>query len=185
MSLDVRTPSFRTVPLKPAAPEAAPQGQGGMPTPEQMRTMVPKAPVRVINKTKHGLPQYETSGASGMDAKANIDAPIVIKPKETVLVPTGLFVEIPPGLEIQVRPRSGMSFKTKIRVANSPGTIDSCYRGEIKVIMENTGDDEFTINDGDRIAQLVLCPSIYCIWEEVETLSETDRGTGGFGSTGK
>jgi dUTP pyrophosphatase len=165
---------------------AAAQQENKMPSPEEMRSMIPKAPVRVINKSKHPLPQYETSGASGMDVKANLETDkMMISSGETALVPTGLFVEIPPGLEIQVRPRSGMSLKTKMRVCNSPGTIDSCYRGEVKVIMENTGVEPFAINDGDRIAQLVLCPVIQVQWQETETLSETDRGVGGFGSTGK
>lgn len=146
--------------------------------------------VKVVNKSKHNLPQYETSGAAGMDVRANFEVDgkkLTIIPGATVLIPTGLFVAIPEGYEIQVRPRSGLSFKTALRVANAPGTIDSCYRGEIKVIMTNTGRVEEIINDGDRIAQLVLCPVIKCEWNEVSTedqLGETDRGTGGFGSTG-
>lgn len=186
MNMDIRQgKTFRNVPLQ-QAPVNMQQPQMQMPSEEEMRSMVPRAPVKVVNKSKHGLPQYETSGASGMDAKANLDVPqIEVRPGEIVLVPTGLYVEIPMGLEIQARPRSGLSYKTKMRVSNSPGTIDSCYRGEIKIIMENTGEDGFLIKDGDRIAQLVLCPVIRCEWVEVEQLTETDRGEGGFGSTGK
>ena len=187
--MDIRNvPNFGTVKLA-EAPKAIPSSeprQGQMPPMGDMQKMKPKAPVKVINKSKWPLPAYETSGASGMDVKANLDTEqIEVRPGETVLVPTGLYVEILPGLEFQARPRSGMSFKTKMRVSNSPGTIDSCYRGEIKIIMENTGDDGFIIKDGERVAQLVLCPVIECAWEEVEQLSDTDRGEGGFGSTGK
>jgi len=156
--------------------------------------------VKIVNKSKHKLPQYETSGASGMDIRANLEtSSISIAPGQTVLVPTGVFVEIPDGYEIQVRPRSGLSLKTKLRVANSPGTIDSCYRGEIKVIMTNTADavhnypigiqhvsyENEVINDGDRIAQIVLCEVPKINWVYATELSDTDRGTGGFGSTGK
>jgi dUTP pyrophosphatase len=183
-----QVPNFRSVPLNvpkltpSAAPDRAPAPDGMMP--ENMRSMTPKAPVRVINKSKNPLPKYETSGASGMDVAANLSEPLVISAGETKLIPTGLFVEILPGLEIQVRPRSGLSLKTKMRVSNSPGTIDSCYRGEIKVIAENIGGDRIVINHGDRVAQLVLCPVITCVWEEVDELSTTDRGADGFGSTG-
>ncbi len=159
--------------------------------------------VKIINKSKWPLPKYETSGASGMDVRANLvdGVPLNIHPAQTVLIPTGLFLEIPEGYEIQVRPRSGLSLKTKLRIANSPGTIDSCYRGELCIIMNNTEteldyenrcvfdfvspDRGITINDGDRIAQIVLCEVPKIEWEEVDQLSNTDRGTGGFGSTGK
>lgn len=157
-----------------------PGGTGPMPG----RMGIPTVPVQVVNNSKHELPKYETSGASGMDLSANIDSPLVIEPNQTTLIPTGISVACPPGLEFQVRPRSGLSFKTGLRVTNSPGTIDSCYRGEVKVIAQNTGDTPITINDGDRIAQLVLCPVLKCSWVTVSELSETDRGTGGFGSTG-
>lgn len=142
--------------------------------------------VNILNKSNHPLPQYETSGASGMDARANIPSgQIIIKAGEKILIPTGLFVEIPEGYEIQVRPRSGISFKTDLVVVNSPGTIDSCYRGEIKVIMKNTSDrNEYSILDGDKIAQLVLCPVSKCEWFSTDQLSDTDRGQAGFGSTG-
>lgn len=141
--------------------------------------------VKVINKSKFALPKYETSGASGMDIRANLENDyFVIDKFGTSLIPTGLFVEIPDGYEIQVRPRSGISLKTPLRVANAPGTIDSCYRGEIKVIITNTSDTPFTINDGERIAQLVLCEVPKIEWNETEILSESDRGIGGFGSTG-
>lgn len=166
--------------------------------PPRQRSVINKNPeqgkmnmkVKVVNKSKHDLPSYETSGAAGMDVRANLDAPMthfIIPAGDTKLIPTGLFVAIPEGYEIQVRPRSGISFKTKLRVANSPGTIDSCYRGEIKVIMTNTGDVDHIIQDGERIAQLVLCPVIRCEWDKVDSeneLGETDRGAGGFGSTG-
>ena len=142
--------------------------------------------VKVINKSKFSLPKYETSGAAGMDVRANLESETChFSPGETIAVPTGLFVEIPEGYEIQVRPRSGLSLKTKLRVANSPGTIDSCFRGEVKVILTNTSHlIPATIEDGDRIAQFVLCPVVRCEWDEVDELSDTDRGTGGFGSTG-
>jgi dUTP pyrophosphatase len=145
-----------------------------------------KMKVKVVNRSTHSLPAYETSGAAGMDIRSN--EPVNIGPGDTVLVSTGLFVAIPEGYEIQIRPRSGLSLKTGLRVANAPGTIDSCYRGEIKVIMHNVGDKTEPIYTGDRIAQMVLCPVIKCEWDEVSdvvNLGETDRGEGGFGSTGK
>jgi len=144
--------------------------------------------VKVVNNSMNLLPEYETSGAAGMDVRADLVNPLTIVPGDTQLIPTGLFVAIPEGFEIQVRPRSGLSLKTGLRVANAPGTIDSCYRGEIKVIMHNTGKISQIINHGDRIAQLVLAPVVKCEWEnviDVNYLGETDRGTGGFGSTGK
>jgi dUTP pyrophosphatase len=147
--------------------------------------MMPPVQVKVYSESKHGLPQYETSGASGMDLKANED--VKLYPHETTTVGTGIYIELANALEFQIRPRSGLSLKTKMRVANSPGTIDSCYRGEIRIIIENTGNDLITINDGDRIAQMVLVPVLKCSWKQVETkesLSATDRGEGGFGSTG-
>ena len=132
------------------------------------------------------LPSYETSGAAGADVRACLGngEKMIIKPGERVLVPTGLSMEIPHGYEIQVRPRSGLSLKTKLRVTNSPGTIDSCYRGELKIIMENTGEDGVHIVSGDRVAQIVLCEVPKIEWQEVQELTETDRGEGGFGSTG-
>lgn len=138
--------------------------------------------VKVVNKSGFDLPKFETDGAAGVDLRSS--ETVVILPKGTVLVPTGIFVEIPAGYELQIRPRSGMSLKTKLRVANAPGTIDSDYRGEIKVIMDNIGDEPISIASGERIAQMVLCPVFQFDWVEKESLGETDRGVGGFGSTG-
>lgn len=141
--------------------------------------------VKVFSESKHSLPQYETSGAAGMDLRANENKKIY--PGETTTIGTGLYVEIPPTAEMQIRPRSGMSLKTKLRVANSPGTIDSCYRGEVKIILENIGNEPVEVKDGDRIAQAVFAPVIRAELFQVyskESLTETDRGEGGFGSTG-
>ena len=140
--------------------------------------------VKVINKSKHTLPQYETIASAGMDIRANIDQDITLAPLERSLIKTGLFVEIPIGCEIQVRPRSGLAFKKGITVLNSPGTIDADYRGEIGVLLVNLSSKSFTIKDGERIAQLVLASHEQAIWHEVETLENSDRGQGGFGSTG-
>ena len=138
--------------------------------------------LKIINESSNPLPKFETAGSAGADIRANIE--ILIKPGKTELIPTGLFIEIPQGYEIQIRPRSGLSYKTKLRVANAPGTIDSDYRGEIKVLMDNIGDEDIVINFGDRIAQMVLSPVIQFELIESDELSETDRGVGGFGSTG-
>ena len=140
--------------------------------------------VKVINKSKHPLPQYETIASAGMDVRANIDEPISLAPLERFLVKTGLFVEIPLGYEIQVRPRSGLSFKKGITVLNSPGIIDADYRGEIGVLLVNLSSEPFVIQDGERIAQLVLASHEQAQWQEVEILEDSDRGQGGFGSTG-
>jgi dUTP pyrophosphatase len=149
--------------------------------------VMPPIKVKIYSESKHnhGVPSYETSGASGMDLRANETKKIYSG--QIVAISTGIYVELPNSVEFQVRPRSGMSLKTKLRVANTPGTVDSCYRGEIKVILENLGEDDVEIREGDRIAQLVLMPVLRCAWEEVkskEELSKTDRGEGGFGSTG-
>ena len=130
------------------------------------------------------LPKYETSGSSGMDLSANIDAKINIEPGKTAIIPTGLALSIPKGFEIQIRPRSGLAAKQKISVLNTPGTIDSDYRGEIKVILINHGDAPFQVEKGLRIAQMVVCPIVQAQIEEVNDLNETERGKGGFGSTG-
>ncbi len=130
------------------------------------------------------LPKYETIGSSGMDLAANIDGSIYIKPGETAVVPTGLSLSIPKGFEIQIRPRSGLAAKKKVSVLNTPGTIDSDYRGEIKVILINHGHETFKIENRLRIAQMVVCPIAYAQIKEVENLSKTERGKGGFGSTG-
>ena len=140
--------------------------------------------VKVINKSKHPLPKYETIASAGMDVRANIDQSITLAPLGRSLVKTGLFVEIPIGYEIQVRPRSGLAFKKGITVLNSPGTIDADYRGEIGVLLVNLSSEPFVIEDGERIAQLVLASHEQASWQEVEILGDTDRGQGGFGSTG-
>ncbi len=140
--------------------------------------------IKIVNHSKHALPKYETLASAGMDLRANLDAPLRLKPLERVLVPTGLFIEIPVGYEAQVRPRSGLALKKGITVLNSPGTIDADYRGEIRVILINLSGDIFEIADGDRIAQMVISSHAQAQWEEVEVLTETTRGTGGFGHTG-
>lgn len=141
--------------------------------------------VKVINRSKHDLPRYETALSAGMDVRANLDEPIILKPLARALVPTGLFVELPAGYEMQVRPRSGLAAKFGLTVLNAPGTIDADYRGEVKVILANLSGEEFTINDGERIAQLVVARHEQVEWEQAEELSDTSRGAGGFGSTGK
>ena len=141
--------------------------------------------VKVINKGKHALPNYATLHAAGLDLRANIEAPIELGSLERVIIPTGLFMEIPPGYEAQVRPRSGLAAKHGITVLNAPGTIDADYRGEVGVILVNCSADSFIINDGERVAQLVVARHEQVDWEEVEILGETERGAGGFGHTGK
>lgn len=140
--------------------------------------------INIINKSTHALPSYESIASAGMDLRANLTQPIVLKPLERVLVKTGLFIELPLGYEAQVRPRSGLAFKNGITVLNSPGTIDADYRGEIGVILVNLSAQDFEIQNGERIAQLVIAQHQRADWNEVEILSETDRGAGGFGSTG-
>lgn len=141
--------------------------------------------VKIVNKSKHGLPNYQTNQSAGMDLKANIDSSISLKPLERVLVKTGVFIELPPGYEAQVRPRSGLAYKNGITVLNSPGTIDADYRGEIGVILVNLSRTDFLIADGERIAQLVIAKHEKADWDIVPELIETERGEGGFGSTGK
>jgi dUTP pyrophosphatase len=140
--------------------------------------------VQIINKSKHTTPNYETNGSAGMDLKANIENSIILKPLERAIVKTGLFIALPIGFEAQVRPRSGLAAKKGITVLNAPGTIDADYRGEIGVILVNLSNEVFTVNDGERIAQLIIAKHARANWEEVTVLSDTDRGTGGFGSTG-
>ncbi|WP_459210297.1 dUTP diphosphatase [Aquimarina rhabdastrellae] len=140
--------------------------------------------INIINKSVHELPEYETIASAGMDLRANIEAPITLKPLERTIVKTGLFIELPVGFEAQVRPRSGLAAKKGITVLNAPGTIDADYRGEIGVILVNLSQDEFVIENGERIAQLVIAKHERAEWNVVEELSETDRGAGGFGSTG-
>ncbi|MXV37140.1 dUTP diphosphatase [Flavobacteriaceae bacterium Ap0902] len=141
--------------------------------------------IKIINKSEHPLPEYKTMGAAGMDLVANNAEPIILKPLERALVPTGLFMEIPLGYEAQVRPRSGLALKKGITCLNAPGTIDSDYRGEVGVILANVSNEPFTINKGERIAQLVIAKHETVSWIVVDTLEESDRGTGGFGSTGQ
>jgi dUTP pyrophosphatase len=141
--------------------------------------------IKVINQSKHALPEYATAQAAGLDLKANIDEPIVLKPLQRQLIATGLFIELPNSYEAQIRPRSGLAFKNGITVLNSPGTIDADYRGEIKVLLVNLSDTEFVINDGERIAQMVVAKHEQINWEQVSVLEDSNRGAGGFGSTGK
>lgn len=141
--------------------------------------------IKIINRSKHVLPKYQTALSAGMDLYANIEESIVLKSLERKLIPTGLFIELPEGYEAQVRPRSGLAIKNGITVLNSPGTIDADYRGEIGVILVNLSADEFMINDGDRIAQMVIAKHETAVWDEAQHLTETDRGAGGFGSTSK
>ncbi len=141
--------------------------------------------IRIINKSKHQLPQYATSLSAGLDLRANIESPITLQPLQRCLVPTGLYMALPAGYEAQVRPRSGLAIKKGITVLNSPGTIDADYRGEICIILVNLSNEPFVIEDGERIAQMVIARHEQAEWEEVETLDETERGTGGFGHSGK
>ena len=141
--------------------------------------------VQVINKSKHPLPQYATEQSAGMDIRANLDSPVILKPLQRCLIPTGLFISLPKGFEAQIRPRSGLAIKKGIGVLNSPGTIDADYRGEICVILVNLSADDFVIEDGERIAQMIIARYEQAIWQEVDVLDETERGAGGFGQTGK
>ena len=144
-----------------------------------------KLQVKIVNKSKHDLPSYSTALSAGMDIRANIDAPVCLKPLERTIIKTGLFIELPVGYEAQIRPRSGMTIKHGISVLNSPGTIDADYRGEIGVIVANLSSEEYTIEDGERICQMVVAKHETVAWEAVEALTDTDRGAGGFGHTGK
>lgn len=141
--------------------------------------------INIINKSKHALPAYATPQSAGMDLRANISEAITLKPLERRLIPTGLFIELPVGYEAQIRPRSGLSLKKGITVLNTPGTIDADYRGEIGVILINLSSEDFVIEDGERICQMVIAQHAQAEWVEVEVLGETERGAGGFGHTGK
>jgi dUTP pyrophosphatase len=141
--------------------------------------------VRIINRSKHELPEYATPHSAGVDLRANLDEPLTLGPLERRLVPTGLFIELPVGYEAQIRPRSGLALKKGITVLNSPGTIDADYRGEIGVILINLSNEAFVINDGERICQMVVAAHEQAEWELSETLGDTQRGAGGFGHTGK
>lgn len=140
--------------------------------------------VQIINKSKHPIPSYETEQSAGMDLRANIDASITLKPLERTIIKTGLFIALPPGFEAQVRPRSGLAAKKGITVLNSPGTVDADYRGEIGVILVNLSDEDFVIQDGERIAQMVIAKHERVTWQQMDVLNETERGASGFGSTG-
>ena len=141
--------------------------------------------IRIINRSKNTLPAYETIHSAGMDLRADVETTVVLKPMERKLIPTGLYIELPEGFEAQIRPRSGLAFKHGIGIVNSPGTIDADYRGEIKVLLINFSTEDFEINTGDRIAQMVVAKHERVNWEQVEVLNETQRGEGGYGHTGK
>ena len=140
--------------------------------------------IKIVNKSKHPLPEYATPGSAGMDLRANIDAPITLAPGERKLIPTGIYIALPVGYEAQVRPRSGLALKYGIGLANMLGTCDSDFRGEICVILINLGQEDFVVNDGERIAQMVIAKHERAEWEVVEELDETERGEGGYGHTG-
>jgi len=140
--------------------------------------------IKIVNKSKHILPAYETAFSAGMDLRASLDESILIKPLERILVPTGLYIELPAGYEAQIRPRSGLAIKKGISLVNTPGTIDADYRGEIKIITINLSGEDFIIEDGERIAQMIISRHETAEWEEVEELNETSRGEGGFGHSG-
>ncbi len=141
--------------------------------------------VKIVNKSKHGLPKYETTYSAGLDLRANLDKPVLLNPLERALIPTGLFIELPEGYEAQIRPRSGLALKHGISLLNTPGTIDSDYRGEIKIILVNVSNNPYHINDGDRIAQMIISQFVQVDLVQVENISITKRGAGGFGHTGK
>ncbi len=140
--------------------------------------------VRIVNKSDHPLPEYSTEMSAGMDLRAYLKEPVVLKPLERNLIPTGLYIELPPGYEAQIRPRSGLAIKKGITVLNTPGTIDADYRGEIRVILVNLSQEEFTIENGERICQMVISACVHVKWNLVDELNETQRGAGGFGHTG-
>lgn len=141
--------------------------------------------IKVINQSKHTLPEYQTPLAAGLDLRANLDEPVTLESLERKLIGTGLFIELPAGFEAQIRPRSGLAFKYGLSVLNTPGTIDADYRGEIKVLLVNLSKESFVVQDGERIAQMVIAKHEQIQWDSVENLSETERGAGGYGSTGK
>ncbi len=140
--------------------------------------------IPIINKSKHSLPEYATPLSAGMDLRANIDAPILLKPLQRALIPTGLYIALPEGYEAQIRPRSGLAIKKGISIVNAPGTIDADYRGEIGIILVNLSNEDFIVEDGERIAQMVIARYEHIKFEKVDTLDETERGSGGFGHTG-
>jgi len=141
--------------------------------------------IKIINNSTHPLPQYETAHAAGMDLRAFVESAVTIKPLQRVLIPTGLHMELPVGYEAQIRPRSGLAYKHGISIVNAPGTIDANYRGELKVLLVNLSDTDFVVNDGDRIAQMVVARHETVSWTATEELNDTSRGAGGYGHTGK
>jgi len=140
--------------------------------------------IKIVNRSRHALPEYATAHSAGLDLRANLDEKIILKPLERKLIPTGLFIELPVGYEAQIRPRSGLAIKKGITILNSPGTIDADYRGEIRVILVNLSSDDFIIEDGERICQMVIASHVQAEWIEVDELGTTNRGVGGFGHTG-
>lgn len=141
--------------------------------------------VNIVNQSKHNLPEYATEMSAGMDIRANIESPVIIKPMERAVIPTGIYIQLPQGFEAQIRPRSGLAVKHGITVLNSPGTIDADYRGEVCIILINLGQEDFTINDGERVAQMVIAKYKQAQWIEVDELKKTERGSGGLGHTGR
>ena len=141
--------------------------------------------VKIVNKSQNNIPFYSTIQSAGMDLRADLDGPLLLKPLERKLVPTGLYIQLPDGYEAQIRPRSGLAINKGVTVLNSPGTIDADYRGEIKIILINLSQEDFTINQGDRIAQMIISSYQQIVWEEVAQLDNSERGDGGFGHTGK
>ena len=141
--------------------------------------------VKIVNKSNHALPEYATSFSAGVDLRANIDEPITLKPLQRALVPTGIYIQLPEGYEAQIRPRSGLAVKHGISIVNSPGTIDADYRGEIRVILVNLSSEDFVINNGERVCQMVIARHEHVVWQPVEELDDSERGAGGFGHTGK
>ncbi|CEA16655.1 Deoxyuridine 5'-triphosphate nucleotidohydrolase [Fermentimonas caenicola] len=144
-----------------------------------------KMEIKIVNRSRHSLPDYATIHSAGMDLRANLENPVVLKPLERSLIPTGIYIQLPNGYEAQIRPRSGLAIKHGISIVNAPGTIDADYRGEIKVILANLSNEDFTINDGERICQMIVAKHERVEWVEVDELDETERGDGGFGHTGK
>lgn len=141
--------------------------------------------IKIVNTSRHPLPEYATAYAAGMDLRANLEQPVVLKPLERSLIPTGIYIQLPVGYEAQIRPRSGLAVKHGISIVNAPGTVDADYRGEIRVILVNLSNEDFIINDGERICQMVIAQHAHVQWERVDALEETERGAGGFGHTGK
>ena len=141
--------------------------------------------IAIVNRSKHPLPTYATALSAGMDIRANLNEPVLLKPLQRALIPTGLFLDLPAGFEAQIRPRSGLALKKGITVLNSPGTIDADYRGEVGVILVNLSQDDFLVEDGERICQMIIAAHVQAEWDAVNELGETERGAGGFGHTGK